>query len=283
MLDATRLAAFDGIPPATTATGRTRRTTTRRTTTAAARMKTSRRLFQLETKMPGTSNNQSLEPLCELLGTVDGLFFPHRQFGGRVSALTAITQQRRQYHRVGIVWNLADGSARSWKSAQRLRDSMQAQGWIDIHRDSALTVKLTILGDSLARQALGLPTSNNWLPMRLTEMLSEFEPDRPGGWLSENTLVGDTGDRAALADCLLPLLSLGIVESLSSTVGEIFYRPTGQCLPQCREDGSGIAIDGPNDNLLESYQSAFEAALSSRERIEPIDSEVIVPLPASRV
>jgi hypothetical protein len=245
-------------------------------------MKASHRLFQLESKSPSASESQNLGPLCELAGLIDGLHFPFRQYGGRVSVLTSIGQQRREYRRAGILWNLADGTARGWKSAQRLRDSMQAAGWIDIHRDGELRVRLTTAGDSLARQALGLPTSNNWLPMRLTEMLSEFEPDRPGGWLSENTLVGDTGDRAGLADCLLPLLSLGIIESLSSTVGEVFYRKASEP-PASPEDCSAMAIDGQVDALLESYQSAFEAALSSRERIEPTDSEIVIPLPASRV
>jgi hypothetical protein len=245
-------------------------------------MKTSRRLTQLESKTPGTSNDQNLQPLCELLGLVDGLFTPHRQFGGRVSTLTAVHQQRREYQNAGIVWNLTDGTARGWKQAQRLRDAMQAQGWIDIHRDGELRVRLTTAGDSLARQAMALPTINSWLPRRLLDLITELPADRPNGWISESSIACETGDRAALADCLLPLLSLGIVESLSSTIGEIFYRPTGQCRPRCREDGSGIAIDGQVDTLLESYQAAFEAALSSRERIEPTDSEVVIPLPATR-
>jgi hypothetical protein len=245
-------------------------------------MTTAKRLSQLEMQTPANRTEaKHLMPLAELAGLIDGLHFPHRQFGGRVSTLTSIVQQRRAYQERGLAWNLADGTARGWKQAQRLRDAMQAQGWIDIHRDSALTVKLTTAGDSLARQSMGLPTSNSWLPRRLLDMLRKIKPDRPGGWISELSIAGETGDRAGLADCLLPMLSLGIVESLSSTVGEIFYRKASEP-PASPEDGSGIAIDGQVDALLESYQSAFEAALSSRERIEPTDSEVVIPLPATR-
>jgi hypothetical protein len=246
-------------------------------------MTTSRRLVQLEQATSGSrTTSQHLEPLCELLGLVDGLHWPYRQHGGRVAKLTSIVQQRRAYRERGLAWSLADGTARGWKQAQRLRDSMESQGWIRVHREGELRVRLTTQGDCIARAALGLPVASGWLPMRLAARLSEIEPDRPGGWLSEFTLAGTKSEKQALADCLLPLLAGGIVESLSSTTGEIFYRPTGQQLPDSPEDASESMNDEQGDKLHAVYSQAFEAALSGRERIEPTDSEVVLPLSASK-
>ena len=244
-------------------------------------MNSNRRLANLESKTPGTSNWRNSAPLCELLGLVDGLHYPFRQFGGRVGKLTAVHQQRQAYQRAGIVWQIDGGDSRGWKRSQRTRDAMQADGLISVSRDGELRVCLTIAGDRAARTALGLPTVDSWLPRRLLDLLSELEPDRPGKWIAESSIAG-TGDRAGLADCLLPLLSGGIVESLSSTVGEVFYRQTGAPLKTSREDDPQSTNDDPGDRLTKVYSDAFIASLEGRERIEPQDSELIIPLPASR-
>jgi hypothetical protein len=245
-------------------------------------MTTAKRLAQLETTAPSQTGNKYLPQLVELAGLVDGLHWPFRQHGGRVAKLTAIVQQRRQYQRAGIVWNLADGSARGWKQAQRLRDALSADGLIGIHRDGELRVRLTPTGDRTARAALGLPTVNALLPRRLLDMLHELPEDRPAGWVSEFTLAGIDGDRQALAQVMLPMLSGGIIDSHSSTTGEIFYRPTGEPLAASPEDALQTPNYGQADQLIKVYDDAFNASLAGRERVEPSDSEIVIPLPASR-
>jgi hypothetical protein len=245
-------------------------------------MTTAKRLAQLETTAPSQTGNKYLPQLVELAGLVDGLHWPFRQFGGRVGTLTSIVQQRRQYQRAGIVWNLADGSARGWKRSQRIRDSMQAEGLIALHRDGELRVRLTPTGDRTARAALGMPTVNALLPRRLLDMLHELQEDRPGGWVSEFTLAGIDGDKLALAKVMLPMLSGGIVESHSSTTGEIFYHPTGEPLQTSPGAAPESTIDEQADQLTKLYNDAFNSSLAGRERVEPTDSEIVIPLPASR-
>jgi hypothetical protein len=153
---------------------------------------------------------------------------------------------------------------------------------VTIHRDGELRVRLTTQGDRIARAALGLPTVDSWLVRRLAEMLSELPEDRPGGWVSESSIAGDQGSRDGLADCLQPLLSLGIVESHSDTEGRIYYRQTGQQLPTATEVAPESTNNEKAEHLNEVYSQAFEAALSGRERIEPTDSEIVIPLGASK-
>jgi hypothetical protein len=231
---------------------------------------------------PGSqTNHHHLPQLVELAGLVDGLHWPYRQHGGRVSVLTSIVQQRRACRERGLVWSLADGTARGWKSAQRLRDSMQAAGLVEVNRDGELRVRLTTQGDTLARQSMALPTINSWLPRRLLDLLTELPEDRPEQWVSELAIAGTEGDKQALANVMMPLLTGGFVESLSSTSGEIFYRKVNEP-PASPEDAPESSNDEQGDHLNEVYSQAFEAALSGRERIEPADSELVIPLGASK-
>jgi hypothetical protein len=55
----------------------------------------------------------------------------------------------------------------------------------------------------------------------------DWDDPRPNGWRSEFDLFGRAGDQRDL-DVLLPLIANGCVETISSTIGVVFYRCTGR-------------------------------------------------------
>jgi len=96
-------------------------------------------------RMTSSSNaiGDHKETLAALLGAVDAIFWPMRT----ADKLAQVRQLRRRYLQAGLSWSGSSGggSARAWKSDQRLRESMASAGLVKLTRTKSNLplVKLT--------------------------------------------------------------------------------------------------------------------------------------------
>jgi len=260
--------------------------------------------------------------LASLLGAVDGLFWPVSYSMGDVSKRAVLHRLRRQYHETGIEWSgLSDGkNAASWKSNQRLRESLLDAELITMTKTkSTPLVKPTESAHQRMRSRLGLFLENDRLPKskliaamigKLSKgSLREADPMAPGesGWFSEQWLFHQTyaelptrKDWLPYTEQILPLLVCGSLESNQTTTGHICYRSTVEVEPtedrlssdeafeklkkriqECRQLEQPTEKVAPIEEPVEAvYYRAFDARCEQNKHFDPA-KEIFVPLPAT--
>jgi hypothetical protein len=142
---------------------------------------------------------------------------------------------------------------------------------------SGQTVGLTITpkGDALARSLVGLKTCADcrWTLERLQRLQAEQSPVHERRLWQEDC-TGDPFAWSHLEEGILPLLSAGLVEATSSTVGEITYRATDIEI-------TTPSVDAVADAALEaSYFDSFNLERMQLAESEDDTGEIYIPTPA---
>ncbi len=216
--------------------------------------------------------------LARLLGIVDSICWPARFTSS--SNYHAIMAAQADYHANGVSFTLEGSSDATWKQSERLRSSLVDAGWAS-HCDNG-RLKLTLLGDTTARLACGLPTIANEITVHLFEKLGELPEERHGGWVSEATLfsLADDTDHKALHTCtelIMPLLVHRCIEAVSSTIARCFYRRLLDSLPTV--DCPSVEYDA---SCSDEYTKAFCRNIELRKSAEYSGSQIWIPLAATR-
>ncbi len=240
-------------------------------------MSIKRSLARLESA--ATKDSGELLPhLCRLLGVVDSICWPARFTS--IANYHAIMDSQQRYFDEGVSFTLEGGSDATWKQSERLRSSLVDAGWAS-HCDNG-RLKLTLLGDTTARLACGLPTIANEITVHLFEKLGELPEERHGGWVAEATLfsLDDDTDHKALHTCtelIMPLMVHRCIEAVSSTVARCFYRRIVDSLPSV--DAPSVEYDA---SCSDQYTKAFCKTMDARKVATYSGSQIWIPLAATR-
>lgn len=230
--------------------------------------------------------------LADLLGKVDSLFWPFRYSLERGNP-AAIEDRRQLYFKRGIEWSGTNsGDELSTKANERQRRSMSRAGLIRCRSAKAKAAVFVRFADGVedtTRRLLGLRQLSDCrlaLAMLITKFNESHGWCRRGGWVAECRLFdSDYTERPkgsnwwADFDSLLPLLTAGVVESRSSTVGHVFFRPTGVELPESTGFDANTEHD---DSLFKVYEDSFHTGLHDREHWTHDSAEIFIPLSATR-
>jgi hypothetical protein len=236
-----------------------------------------RSLYRLESAASKDSS-EMLPHLCRLLGVVDSICWPARLTS--ISNFHAICAAQQDYFDSGVSFVLEGSTDSSWKASERLRSSLVDCGWAT-HCDSG-KIRVTLRGDCVARQAVGLPTIANEITVHLFEKLGELPAERHGGWVAEATLFSlddDTDYKTlhTLTELMMPLVTCQAVEAVSSTIARVFYRRLLDSLP---------SVDCPQVDYSEigsdEYTKAFCRNIELRKSAEYSGSQIWIPLAATR-
>ena len=93
-------------------------------------------------------------------------------------------------------------------------------------------------------------------------------------WHSE-----DQADWDKSIELVLPLLTAGVVESIPSTVLQVFYRLTNRPMPEVAQPPE---VEQTGDSSLwDVYAKSFNGALASLDQLQKTN-EIVIPLPATR-
>jgi len=240
-------------------------------------MSTKRALYRLESVKPVDEAGLMVH-LAKFLGAVDGVLWPARFTS--VSNYHAIMDAQKKYHRQGISYVVPGSDESAWKTSQRIRDAMIEAGWaVDCGNGK---LRISPLGDCVARTACGLPTQNSEITRLLFQLLGELKPERSNCWVSEGTLfqMADDRDSSHINYCtefVAPLLASRSIEAVSSTVARCFYRKLADSLPM---------IDAPeierSDDALDQYTQSFCKTMGSRKLATYSGTEIFIPLAATR-
>jgi hypothetical protein len=232
-----------------------------------------KRLKALESTSATGTPDCLLVALGRLLGQVDACLTPPR-YGGPRGAYAAAVDAIRTYHNEGVKFVSGTGRGASHVADHRVRRALETRGWVTLHESR---VKLTALGDRVARLAAGVAI-DHWAYQLILDRLNQtdgWDDPRPGKWRSEFDLFGRAGDMGDL-DAMLPLLSAGCVESISSTLGVAYFRCTGR--PWVEVDVATEYNEAASDVYTQSYIEAITARKSKRYE----GSECFCPLSATR-
>lgn len=254
-------------------------------------MSVKRRLRALESVEAGGIAEHA-RALYQILGWSDGIHTPSRDAdAGRLAQVWHLRQQAIQQ---GVEWAGAEtgGTARGWKTNERQRTALATAGLVTItQRPGTPLLKLKPQVEHDLRRALGLETvAKIDAEIFLAELDHAAESGehwtRPGGWVSETHLSGTTYAENPsstaydpLAWLLLPLISFGVVESLTSTIGALFYRRVqGATLPEVDDDRELPELPEGMDDI---YLDGVDAAREAMRRVRTT-SELAIPLSATR-
>jgi hypothetical protein len=245
-------------------------------------MRLSTRLKNLEQQAPP---DDSLSPrarieLVRLVGRLDALFLPWRVSvtdSKHLRSQVVIVRRQQAYRNQTEGIELRAVGASDWRVAQETRRELITLGLVSPITSSGQTVGLTITakGDSLARSLVGLKTVSDcrWTLERLRKLQSEGSPVHERRLWQEDC-YGDPVAWSHLEEGILPLLSAGLVEATSSSVGEILYRATDIEL-------SVPSVDAVADPSLEAcYFDSFNLERMQLAESESDDGELFIPLPA---
>ena len=248
------------------------------------------------------SNDNHDIAMASIIGTIDGLFWPHMFTDWRKFNLNAVIyRNQRLYHEKGVEWKgLAEGrNAASWKSNQRLRDSLAETGRIKITRTSGTPlVKPTNMGRERAK--LGLPTVRSpstfymYIKVLLAAMhggsIDEEHPlaPRDSGWCIECWIADSTydekpmrGDWFHFQDVMLPLLVAGLVECKQTTIGHLCYRAICEEQDDPNEDTTYYESAAEvHEEIDKTYFDAWETQQALNLTGDP-GHEIWIPLPAT--
>jgi hypothetical protein len=129
----------------------------------------------------------------------------------------------------------------------------------------------------VARLAVGTAI-DHWAYQLILDRLNQtdgWSDPRPHAWRSELDLFGRAGDQRDL-DALLPLLSAGCVESISSTIGIVYFRPTGKAWTEIDTDTAY------SEAASQAHTSSYIEAITARKSRRYDGCEVFCPLSATR-
>lgn len=249
--------------------------------------------------------------MADILGKIDALFWPRTFSMDKWNVHAALFQLRKRYRANGIRWKgLASGrDSASWKTNQRLRDSMEAEKLITVSRgDSGPSVKLKNM-ESL-RASLGLFTRSQSIGIFaqcvLGPELQLDEPDAPRtAWCGETWLFQRTykelptrHDWDLCAERVIPLLVDGSLEYKQTTIGHVCYRvadPTPadesaetpysddeicEAIKQIAEADHKPPIPTASKQAIRAYYDSFDSAMNENSRLDP-EYEIAIPLPAT--
>jgi hypothetical protein len=236
-----------------------------------------RALNKLETSA-AKSSTELMPHLCRLLGVVDSCLWSPRFTS--TSNYHFVMDGQQDYHDSGVSFVLEGSSDASWKASERLRSSLVDCGWAT-HCDSG-KIRVTLRGDCVARQAVGLPTIANEITVHLFEKLGELPEERHGGWVAEATLFGLTDDTDyktlhTLTELMMPLITNRAVEAVSSTIARVFYRRLLDSLPSV--DRPSVEYDA---SCSDQYTKAFCKTMDARKVATYSGSQIWIPLSATR-
>jgi hypothetical protein len=237
---------------------------------------TRKRLAKLES---GSQATPSPEHLVRLLGLSDGWAWPTRHTSSRNYSAQQLA--RREVFEKGIAYSPSGGGADARQRDHRLREAMVQAGWCESLRGGRL--RLTIAGDTLARSYVLQRGLDDLCVKVAFEILQRHPEDRPGKFISERTLFSleptqrDTAEWHEQSEWILPLISFGFVDVMSSTTGEIFYTAVADDLPtveplECKYNG----------DLCQLYSDEFSAVLQKRRALARCGNEVFIAAPASK-
>ncbi len=198
---------------------------------------------------PRKSDHDNL--MADLIGTIDGLFWPDALELSQLESMPTVKNQRELYHEAGIAWaGLSDGrDAAAWKTNQRQREALEKSGLVTFLSTGATPLlKPTAAAMTDWRQRLGLYHAGSVEVLKLkmrcaialvNEGSLREEPDAhpwaPGelAWCHETWLFDRTykelptrNDWARYAEIALPLLIEGSLETKQTTLKHVCYRLT---------------------------------------------------------
>jgi hypothetical protein len=217
--------------------------------------------------------------LARLLGIVDSICWPARFTS--IANYHAICAARQDYFDSGVSFVLEGSSDSSWKASERLRTALCNEGWT-VPCDNG-KIRLTLLGDCVARHAAGLPTIENPITKFLYERVAELPEDRQGRWVAESSILGDGHDWEDSAkwyeftECLMPLVVHRCIESASSTIARCFYRRIVDSLPSV--DCPSVEYDA---SCSDQYTKSFCRNIELRKSAEHSGSQIFIPLSATK-
>ncbi len=216
--------------------------------------------------------------LARLLGIVDSICWSARFTS--ISNYHAIMDSQQRYFDEGVSFTLEGSSDATWKQSERLRGSLVDCGWAS-HCDNG-KIRLTLLGDCVARQAVGLPTIANEITVHLFEKLGELPEERHGGWVSEAAWFSldddtDTDVIHTMTELVQPLVTCQAVEAVSSTIARVFYKRLLDTLPSV--DCPSVEYDA---SCSDEYTKAFCRNIEPRKSATYSGSQIWLPLAATR-
>ncbi|MFN6130758.1 MAG: hypothetical protein ACK6DC_21240 [Planctomycetota bacterium] len=245
-------------------------------------MRLRQRLSALEREAPKADDlsKRGRVELVRLVGRLDALFAPWRVSVRDIQSLRAMVaiRQKQQGYREGVFGlELRAVGASDWRAAQETRRELVAASLVEPITQSGQTqgLRITSLGDSLGRTLAGLKRAADcrWTLDRLRRLQAVKRP------VSERRLwaepcVGNPTTWAHLSEGILPLLAVGVVASLSSSVGEVYYVATDG-------DYSEPPIEAESEpTLSDAYFDAFNKERAALAESEPDTAELFIPIPA---
>jgi hypothetical protein len=245
-------------------------------------MRLETRIRNLESQSPpdDTLSPRSRTELVRLVGRLDALFLPWRVSvtdSKHLRSQVVILRRQQAYRNQTEGIELRAVGASDWRVAQETRRELITLGLVHPVSSNGQTVGLTITpkGDSLARSLVGLKTCADcrWTLERLRKLQAERSPVHERRLWGEDC-VGDPLAWSHLEEGVLPLLSAGLVEATSSSVGEITYRATDiEITP--------TSIDVVADAALEAcYFDSFNLERMQLAESEDDTGEIYIPTPA---
>jgi hypothetical protein len=226
----------------------------------------------------GTKDSAELLPqLCRLLGIVDSILWPVR-FAADGRIFNAMMNAQREYFESGTSFQLVGSDDQTWKQSERLRGSLVDAGYAESQLGGKL--KLTLMGDCVARQLCALPTITNRITAFFIERLGELPTERGDYWISEGTLFqleDDTDNDAihTMTEFMQPLIVQRLIETTSSTIARVFYSRLVDALP---------TVDCPSleysPDCSDQYTSAFCQGMRERKTLSYSGSRIWIPLHA---
>ncbi|MFZ5831470.1 MAG: hypothetical protein ACOY3P_15405 [Planctomycetota bacterium] len=245
--------------------------------------------------------NKSHELLIEILARSDALWLPLRaaDWAGR-GCSQVLNERRAQFFAQGIGWRHGGDQNARQAHASLLAEASAAGLLRTYGNERRSAVKLTDMGDRVARGLAGCPGIAEAVEVmrRIAEL--ELEPHgRSGGlhqpcvredWVANTsiTLANYDTDEAARAvmvveDRLLPAMTRGWVESASDTAGAAFYSLTDLGRDILSRPPKPADLPKPARGGRKLYaRQLWHERLRLREA-EPADSRNVglIPVPAS--
>lgn len=235
-----------------------------------------RTLSRLEAQA-GSNTSDLLIHLSRFLATVDARSWPARYTS--VSNYHAIMAAQKDYFEHGASYTLEGSDQSTWKASERVRTALCNEGWA-VPCESG-KIRLSLLGDCVARHAVGLPTITNEITVHFFEKLAELPAERNGNWISEATLFSledcDYPGLHTITEFVQPLIVHRAIESVSSTIARCFYRRLQDTLPKVT-----YPVIEQNGVCLDEYSETFCRSIQQRKNAVYDGTEIYTPLSASR-
>lgn len=232
----------------------------------------------LQSSHPGATDDDALRMLVEIVARRDAIFYPWRvttRDQAFLSNFPAIIALRDDYLSGARGIRASASGQLQWKDTHYTRRAL-----IDRGLATAVTSKgqitglfITEIGDQTAQILIdnGSTPVLDALPylalLKKRRSLSESK-------LFQRELQGDPSEWSCLTERMLPLLTRGLVQSNSDSVGRVFYSYGFDDLP-----ASVVIAEARQPWAFDAYLDSYNSERNALEQIQYAGTDLYIPLP----